>query len=149
MQYENDLILHKIQREQQRIDHLKHSQQQERHRKKQLIFAAEQKRSDMRTAFYHMSVWNVNDTAAVVDKLQTEKSPFSVGEQIRHVASELKLKQRHELGQTISYMSSQKDKLHSQMSSHPAAAHYGTHLAQTQKNVLLNVKAQPRPLHSS
>lgn len=60
----------------------------------------------MRTAFYHMSVWNVKDTAAVVDRLQTDKSPFSVGEQIRHVSSELKLKQRNELGQTLSYMSS-------------------------------------------
>lgn len=43
----------------QKMDAFKHSKLEDKMRKQQELFKAEQKRADMKTALYHMAVWNV------------------------------------------------------------------------------------------
>jgi hypothetical protein len=70
--------------------------------KQQELFKAEQKRADMKTAFYHMAVWNVQDAGDIIkeiiednDKLTSTigVAPKSVAEKVREKAS---LIRRHE-----------------------------------------------------
>jgi hypothetical protein len=95
MRYESDQMNKKIQTEAQRIQDFKHDKEMQRQKKKLQIFSAEQKRSDMRTAFYHMAVWNVRDTKEVVDHLVTDQSPFSISEQVRNIASDIRIRKKH------------------------------------------------------
>ncbi len=51
--------MQKIQSEFQKFEEFNHERLHNKHEKQQKIFHAEQKRADMKTALYHMAVWNV------------------------------------------------------------------------------------------
>jgi hypothetical protein len=74
-----------------------------KHEKQQKIFSAEQKRADMRNAFYHMAVWNVQEAGDLIKEIIEENDkkgggkkvkPISVAEKVRHKAAELRRNER-------------------------------------------------------
>lgn len=54
----NEMMV-KIETEAEKFQTFKLENIHRKHEKQQKIFSAEQKRADMRNAFYHMAVWNV------------------------------------------------------------------------------------------
>ncbi len=62
----------------------------------QQLFRAELKRGDIRTAFYHMAVWNVDDAGKVIKELvdadpeKSQRSEITVAEMVRQKASRLR-----------------------------------------------------------
>lgn len=72
-------------------------------RKQQELFKAEQKRADMRTAFYHMAVWNVNEAGDIIKEIIEENdkngkvgvvAAKSVAEKIREKAALIRRNER-------------------------------------------------------
>ena len=72
--------------------------------KQQEIFKAEQKRADMRQAFYHMAVWNVQEAGDLIKEIIDEADkgvgvkPKSVAEKVREKAAMMRRYER--LGQS-------------------------------------------------
>lgn len=53
----------------QKMEAFKHQKQEDKARKQQELFKAEQKRADMKTALYHMAVWNVQEAGDLIKEI--------------------------------------------------------------------------------
>mmetsp|Transcript_3196 Transcript_3196/g.3103 ORF Transcript_3196/g.3103 Transcript_3196/m.3103 type:complete len:82 (+) Transcript_3196:65-310(+) len=69
----------------------------------------EQKRADMKTAFYHMAVWNVQEAGDIISNIIEENDakgptssvkPISVAEKVRLKAQEVRKYERLSSGNT-------------------------------------------------
>lgn len=63
-----------------KVENFKKSKDDEKHRKQQELFKAEQKRADMKTALYHMAVWNVQEAGDIIKEIidESDKHPAGV-----------------------------------------------------------------------
>ena len=59
----------KIQTESERFSQYRSDIIHTKQEKQQQIFSAEQKRADMKTAFYHMAVWNVQEAKDIIQEI--------------------------------------------------------------------------------
>lgn len=90
-----------------KMDKFKSEKQELKQKKQQEIFKAEQKRADMKTAFYHMSVWNVNEAGDIIKEILEENDhrvsnglkPKSVAEKVREKAARIRREERLGLSQ--------------------------------------------------
>ena len=106
---ENRLVLakeeqqYRQQTEIEKFENFKHARNNFISSKQQQIFHAEQKRGDMRQAFYHMAVWNVQEAGDIIEdiihddlnSLNTVK-PVSVAEKVRQKATKIRRKARRQ-----------------------------------------------------
>lgn len=78
-------------------------------RKQQELFKAEQKRADMKTAFYHMAVWNVNEAGDIIKEIleEADTQPIgvvahkSVAEKVREKAAIIRRNERLGLTKSV------------------------------------------------
>ena len=93
----------KIQTEFQRFEEFKNEKLNNQKHKQQMIFSAEQKRADMKNAFYHMAVWNVQEAGDLINQIIQESDKkgastvvkkVSVAEQVRQKASQMRIRER-------------------------------------------------------
>ena len=95
----------------QKVDSFKDQKTQEKHRKQQELFKAEQKRADMKNALYHMAVWNVQEAGDIIKEIINENDgnhhgvngsasmsggigPKSVAEKVREKAALIRRNER-------------------------------------------------------
>ena len=72
MKLARDEQMIKIQSEFDRFEQFKKERLMHKHQKQQSLFQAEQKRADMKTAFYHMAVWNVQEAGDIINQIIKE-----------------------------------------------------------------------------
>ncbi len=83
-----------------KFEEFKRQKEQEKWAKQQEIFKAEQKRADMRQAFYHMAVWNVQEAGDLIMEILEENDkgltikPKSVAEKVREKAAIMRRQER-------------------------------------------------------
>ncbi len=76
----------------QKFESFKNQQIMEKQIKQQEIFKAEQKRADMKAAFYHMAVWNVNEAGEIIKEIIEENDKGPVGVKPKSVAEKVREK---------------------------------------------------------
>ena len=91
-----------------KVENFKKNKADEKHRKQQELFKAEQKRADMKTALYHMAVWNVQEAGDIIKEIIDESDkhnavnasnggivgPKSVAEKVREKAAIIRRNER-------------------------------------------------------
>lgn len=100
----------------QKVENFKQQRAEEKHRKQQELFKAEQKRADMKTALYHMAVWNVQEAGDIIKEIIDDNDkggavngsavnaaggilgPKSVAEKVREKAAIIRRNERLGIG---------------------------------------------------
>ena len=84
-----------------KFENFKQIKERDKMAKQQEIFKAEQKRADMRQAFYHMAVWNVQEAGDLIKEIIEEcdnkgsgVKPKSVAEKVREKAAIIRRNER-------------------------------------------------------
>ncbi len=97
----NDEQLLKLQNMFEKMDKFQREKDEMKMKKQMEIFKAEQKRADMKTAFYHMSVWNVNEAGDIIKEILEENDKGiggvkskSVAEKVREKAAKIRREER-------------------------------------------------------
>lgn len=66
------------------MEEYKENQLKIKNEKQKALFKSEQKRGDMKTAFYHMAVWNVGEAQDLIEEiLEDDDHKVSVAEKVR------------------------------------------------------------------